>query len=799
MKSGKRIAASLLALVVTASCLFTATPAQVSAKTTVKSVSVKSSITGDRKNVYVAKGKSVKLKTTVDVKPNKKANRKVSYKVKNSRVAKVSSSGKITGKKAGTTKITVTSKKNKKKKASITVKVMKNAVKSVELRQKTLSMTLDTVVQMNASVTPKKDAAKQLAWSSSNEKVATVSSSGVVKAVAAGNAVITAKAIDGSGKKASCAVTVVSPVSLTEMEILNSRTVRFSLNQAAELTAAQVSVMGKALEIGAYRHDIKIEKLFTSDKVNYVATLEEWLSAGDYLKLSVPSLDGVKTMEKQYLEPIAAYAADDVITWRVGEEDSYTIYFEDCAGYVKSSITGLPAGLKGEETSYGIEISGKPAKAGVYKAVFTAVDELGSTMTKNIYIAVGSDTVLAGAHAPYYCIASKDGEIYINPIVTGGSGFYMHKILADPNHSGATFDPTFEVDEEGYCEGAIRVPCVTPGVYILTVRVCDRIDSNLWCDVQMEVHVAKGITVSGCVRDAQGNPVSGAYVDFTNRNRTDRYSQSSKGRFYTDAKGVYSAVLMPGTYDIEANNRYDAEEASGAVYVVGQELKADRTGYDFRLPLYKVSLVSADAKIQENMKTAGWYIGENMVGVGSHLYLKAGSYALESDTVQNSESEERQGTWFHGQTVTKTINREKYTAAVRIVNAAVQQTVTKVPEPSYTRTVDYPAAVDAGEELWMDGELYSLFIRDVYDSAGDWADEVYTTLMVKVAGEGDYVLTSRYGQVNLYDEQGEVVEPSAEEEGNRKSYTGLAAGTYYIGTGDYDTYDTNINMAPVGE
>ena len=53
---------------------------------------------------------------------------------------------------------------------------------------------------------------KDVVWSSSNAKIAKVDANGAVTAVAAGKATITATANDGSGKKATCAVTVTSPV-----------------------------------------------------------------------------------------------------------------------------------------------------------------------------------------------------------------------------------------------------------------------------------------------------------------------------------------------------------------------------------------------------------------------------------------------------------------------------------------------------------------------------------------------------------------------------------------------------------
>lgn len=79
----------------------------------------------------------------------------------------------------------------------------------------TLNRSSATLYGRNSSVTvavkrysPSRPTVKGVVWSSSNVKVATVSTTGKVTAVGAGTAVITATAKDGTGVKASCKITV---------------------------------------------------------------------------------------------------------------------------------------------------------------------------------------------------------------------------------------------------------------------------------------------------------------------------------------------------------------------------------------------------------------------------------------------------------------------------------------------------------------------------------------------------------------------------------------------------------------
>ncbi len=185
----------------------TAGTIEAASKVTVKKVASVSSLTG-KKTIRLAKGKKATLKTTVTATPNKKANKKVTYKSSNPKVASVTGKGVITGKKAGTAKITVRSAKNKKIKAVVTVKVVKGRVTGLKLNKASTTLTKGQTVKLKATVKASKGGSKDVVWSTSNKKVATVNSKGTVKAVGTGNATITVKAADGTGKKASCKVKV---------------------------------------------------------------------------------------------------------------------------------------------------------------------------------------------------------------------------------------------------------------------------------------------------------------------------------------------------------------------------------------------------------------------------------------------------------------------------------------------------------------------------------------------------------------------------------------------------------------
>ena len=82
-------------------------------------------------------------------------------------------------------------------------------VSKITLNKAETSISVGNSETLTATVAPENAANKALTWASSDEDVATVAPDGTVTAVKAGAATITATAADGSGKSATCTVTVI--------------------------------------------------------------------------------------------------------------------------------------------------------------------------------------------------------------------------------------------------------------------------------------------------------------------------------------------------------------------------------------------------------------------------------------------------------------------------------------------------------------------------------------------------------------------------------------------------------------
>lgn len=154
--------------------------------------------------VTVGLGSTQQLNPTIA--PANATNQNVTWTSSNTAVATVNASGLVTAVTAGTTTITVkTVDGNKTATSAITVAAI--PVSSVAVSPTTASLYAGNTQQFSATISPANATNKNVTWSSSNTAVATVNSSGLVTAVAAGSATITAATQDGN-KTASAAITV---------------------------------------------------------------------------------------------------------------------------------------------------------------------------------------------------------------------------------------------------------------------------------------------------------------------------------------------------------------------------------------------------------------------------------------------------------------------------------------------------------------------------------------------------------------------------------------------------------------
>ena len=160
----------------------------------------------------VGKGKKI----TATVLPKKAKDKTVKWSSSNKKVATVSSSGYVKAISNG--KATITCKTNTggiTAKCTVTVTTKPTAVK---LNKTKATIYTTKSVALKATVSPSNATEKGVKWSSSNTKVATVSSKGVVTGVGSGKATITCTTVSGS-LKAKCVITVARKTEVASISL----------------------------------------------------------------------------------------------------------------------------------------------------------------------------------------------------------------------------------------------------------------------------------------------------------------------------------------------------------------------------------------------------------------------------------------------------------------------------------------------------------------------------------------------------------------------------------------------------
>ena len=158
--------------------------------------------------------------------PDKLSQKGVTWTSSNYNIANVDSSGKVTPVSGGTAVITATSQFDKTKKATCNVTVTgpifdtKVHATGVALNFDKKDLIVGTAFTLRAVIAPSNAANKAVTWSSSNEAVATVSTTGVVTPLTVGITVIVVRTVDG--EKVDVCIVSVTKRDLTGISLIQN-------------------------------------------------------------------------------------------------------------------------------------------------------------------------------------------------------------------------------------------------------------------------------------------------------------------------------------------------------------------------------------------------------------------------------------------------------------------------------------------------------------------------------------------------------------------------------------------------
>ena len=166
----------------------------------------------------VGASKTIKVVGTI---PKDVENKKVTWKSSDTSVATVDSKGKVTAIKNGKATITATSTDGNKVKAKCYVTVI-TPVSSVSVSPAKKTIFTRDKLTLKAEILPANASDKSVTWTSSNKKVATVNSKGVVTPVSKGKVTITVTTNNGK-KKAVAEITVKKRIDVSVIRMSASK------------------------------------------------------------------------------------------------------------------------------------------------------------------------------------------------------------------------------------------------------------------------------------------------------------------------------------------------------------------------------------------------------------------------------------------------------------------------------------------------------------------------------------------------------------------------------------------------
>ncbi|GEM_PF-802037 len=223
----------------------------------------------------------------------------------------------------------------------------------VQLDKTSLTLEAGKTAAITATVKPDNASNKAVTWTSSNNAVATVSTTGVVTGVTPGTATITATTVDGN-VKADCAVTVtpakatgvtVNPTSLTLLEGKTGtikaavapagadQTVNWSSSNPA---VATVSASGVVTAVTAGTADIKAETLDGTQSATCAVTVNPIVHPA-YINLDKTSATLIEAKLLTLTATVDPNASDKSVTWSTSAKSIASVS-------AKGVVTGVDPG-----------------------------------------------------------------------------------------------------------------------------------------------------------------------------------------------------------------------------------------------------------------------------------------------------------------------------------------------------------------------------------------------------------------------------------------------------------------------
>ena len=308
------------------------------------------------------------------------------------------------------------------------------AATGISLDKTSATVNKGSNITLTATVTPSNATNKTVTWTSSNTSVATVSG-GVVKAVAAGTATITAKT--SNGITATCKISVPAPSNVLSLNNVVFSAYSIDLGESITINCGAVNGTkpytyaanysldgGSVVTIRDYSDAAKIK--FTPSKAgSYKVTVKVKDASG---KVASKSYDVLVTSKSYTLSSLSKVSASTI---QLGDKVKLTAKAKGGTGFYKYSFYQRKSGATDWKTirAYGAEPTEyfKPASAVKYEIMIKVKDNNGKVVKSvfNLNVTASDKKIHLSALLNKTVIYAGEA-LHVKAIGTGGTGYYKY-------------------------------------------------------------------------------------------------------------------------------------------------------------------------------------------------------------------------------------------------------------------------------------------------------------------------------------------------------------------------------------
>lgn len=305
----------------------TLTEYDISATCRVTVAKLKTTLKLDKTSIRINVGQSYTLKKTVTTNASKKPS--VVFSTANKKIATVGkSSGKVKGKKVGSTTITAKTTDSIQAKAKCRVIVIRRAT-SISLNKNYASCVIGRSIKLKATIKPKNASIKKVRWTTTNSKIAVVNG-GKITGIAEGEVYIIATTTDGSNKSARCYVKVTPEIPVTNIMVAQTQ---LTMKKGDKANLSYTVIPNNTSDHLSFASDNKrVAKVSSKGKVTAIGTgtcsitVTSTSGVTNQVTVNVVALDRNSITMRQYdTVSLNVFGTSDTITWYSGNNRIATV------------------------------------------------------------------------------------------------------------------------------------------------------------------------------------------------------------------------------------------------------------------------------------------------------------------------------------------------------------------------------------------------------------------------------------------------------------------------------------------